>query len=237
MSATWDSPYLLSFYNRLTGRTGTDSITDASKYQRLAEAQNEVVADIAAVCPHVLYPTAAYASLPTLTTTDDQVYTFGTDSNGYPTFPMGSGGIFASLNDIPTSPLIPGVDYMVEGTQIRALNNGTLPATLYWYGIGQPVDIDASHNPVLNPESARELIGIRAAYNFGTEGNRNTALSASMAARYGYPLGNAPGRFAWWCQTWRTQFAKGGALGSFTGMQLAIAGGGNLVYGQYYWGT
>lgn len=232
--STFDSAYLLAYFNRQTGRTGTDSISDATKYQMLSEAQNEVVADIAAICPHVLYPTAAYALLPKLTTTDDQVYTFGTDTNGYPTFPMGHGGIFESLDDIPTSPLIPGVDYMLEGTQIRALNNGTLPGTLYWYGIGQPADIDATHQPVLMPESARELIGIRAAYNFGTEGNRNAVLTQTMGAKYGYPLGPQPNRFAYWCQTWKTQFAGGGALGSITGLGLALGGWGNT---QFQWST
>lgn len=233
--ATWDSVYLLSYVKRLTGRTGTDSIGDPSWYQRLSEAQNEVIADIAAICPHVLYPTAPYASLPTLTTTDDQVYTFGTDSNGFANFPMGHGGIFASLNDIPTAPLIPGVDYMLEGTQVRALNNGTLPATLYWYGIAQPADIDATHQPAIMPESARELIGLRAAFNFGTEGNRNVALSQSMADRYGYPIhAEKPGRFASWCLTWKTQFAGGGALTTATGRQLAIAGYGTQ---QFQWAT
>jgi hypothetical protein len=227
--ATWDSTYLLGYYKRLTGRTGTDAILDATKYQQLSEAQNEIVADLAAICPNVLYPTVAYGSLPTLTTTDSQVYTFGSDSNSFAKFPMGKGGIFQSLNDIPDSPLVPGVDYMIEGTQVRALNNGTLPATLYWYGISQPADIDATHQPAINPESARELIGIRAAYNFGTEGNRNPALSAAMAQRYGYPLTAAPGRFAFWCLTWKTQFRGGGAV-SYTGMQLALGGAGNLQW-------
>ena len=54
-----------------------------------------------AVCPTALYPHAAYGSLPTLTTTDNQIYTFGTDANGYAKFPMGKGNIFRSLNDGP----------------------------------------------------------------------------------------------------------------------------------------
>lgn len=230
--ATYDSAYLLSLFNRLTGRPTTDSIGNPTKYQMLSEAQNEVIADIAAVCPHVLYPTVATASIPTLTVSAaGDIATFGTDANGYAKFPMGKGGIFASLSDIPTSPLIPGVDYMNEGTQIRALNNTTLPSTLHWYGISQPADINATDQPAIKPEPARELIAIRAAYNFGTEGNRNVALSQSMAARYGYPLHpKVPGRFAWWCVTWKTQFAGGGALRSFTGMQLAI---GN----QFQWAT
>lgn len=234
----WTSSYLLSYVKRLTGRTGTDSITDAQWYTRISEAAMEVYTDIAAICPHVLYPTAPYDSLPTLTVAADlQTATFGTDALGYAEFPMGKGGVFASLDDIPNSPLIPGQDYMNEGTQIRALNNGTLPATLYWYGVAQPDVIDASTEPTLLPEGARELYGIRAAYNFGTEGNRNVALSQTMATRYGYPLVAAPGRFAFWCQVFKTQFAGGNPVISVTGRQLAI--GGQWGYGGYrnQWAT
>ncbi len=230
--ATWDNAYLLGFFNRLTGRTGTDSITDPTKYQMLSEAQNEVIADMAAIVPHVLYPTVATASLPQLTiSAAGDIGTFGTDANGYAKFPMGHGNIFQSLQDIPTNPFL---SYMNEGTQIRALNDGTLPATLYWYGIAQPPDIDASTQPTLQPEASRELIGIRAAYNFGTQGNRNAPLSQTMAARYGYPLAQNPGRFAFWCATWKTQYNNGGALASLTGLQLSLAGYGNV---QQQWST
>lgn len=232
--ATWDSVYLLNSFNRLIGRTGTDSITPATKYQMLTDAQNEVIADIAAVCPHVLYPTAPYAALPQVTiSAAGDIGTFGTDPNGYAKFPMGHGNIFCSLDDIPTSPF---VQYMNEGTQIRALNNGTLPATLYWYGISQPADITAVDQPAIQPEAARELIALRAAYNFGTEGNRNAPLSQTMATRYGYTLGGRPGRFDQWCLTWKTQFARGGAL-SLTGRQLALMGSGYGYGSSLQWAT
>ena len=231
MSATFDSQYLLGMFGRLTGRTGTDSITDASKYLRLSEAQNEVIADMAAICPHVLYPTVATASLPQLTiSAAGDIGTFGSDANGYAKFPMGHGNIFESPTDIPHHPF---TQYLNEGTQIRSLNNTTLPSTLYWYGISQPADMDATNQPSIFPEAARELIAIRAAYNFGTEGNRNPALSQTMAARYGYPLSNAPGRFAFWCLTWKTQYARGGAV-SVTGLSLALSGG---QYGRSAWAT
>lgn len=231
--STWDSAYCLSYFNRLIGRTGTDSILDATKYQMLSEAQNEVIADIAAICPHVLYPTAATASLPTLTiSAAGDIGTFGSDANGYAKFPMGHGNLFQSLADIPTNPFL---DYMNEGTQIRALNNTTLPSTLYWYGISQPADINATDQPAIKPEAARQLIALRAAYNFGTEGNRNVALSQSMASRYGYPLAQAPGRFAFWMVTMKTQYANGGAL-SLTGLSLALAGQPGYGWGSQ-WAT
>lgn len=231
--ATWDSAYLLGYFNRLIGRTGTDAITAVTKYQMLSEAQNEVVADVAAICPHVLYPTAPYASLPSVTlSATQQIGTFGTDANGFAKFPMGKSGVFRSLDDIPTNPLIPGMDYMLEGTQIRALNNLTLPATLYWYGISQPADINATDQPAIFPEAARELIGIRAAYNFSTEGGRNPTLAETMMARYGYPLAPNPaqiGRFSGWCLVWKNQFRQGGALRSYTGRDLAVAGAYNYL--------
>lgn len=233
--AAYDSADLLALGNAYTGRPVTgDSITDAQKYARLSKSQNRIIAMMAPVCPNSLYPHVAYGSLPTLTTTDNQVYTFGTDAQGYAKFPMGHGGIFQSLNDIPNFPLRPGVDYLIEGTQVRALNNGTLPAVLYWYGIGNPPDIDATHQPSLFPEASRELIAFDYAYQFAMEGNRNPDLAAQMQANI---YGNAPAGIvgAWprWCLVWKTQFATGGALNCFTGRDLAIAGGAN-TYGYYY---
>lgn len=221
--ATWDSADLLLLFNEKAGRPASgDAITDARKYARLSKSQNRVIAMMVAVVPNSLYPKVAYGSLPTLTTTDNQVYTFGTDSNGYAKFPMGKGGIYTSLNDIPNFPLVEGQDFITEGTQIRSLNNGVLPATLYWYGIAQPPDISSggSAEPSLFPEASRELIVIDAVRQFAMEGNRNADLAASMAAEWGA---------AWptWCLTWRTQFRKGGALNVFSGMQLAALGSWN----------
>ncbi len=179
---------------------------------------------ISAVAPFSLYPKVAYGSLPTLTTTDNQVYTFGTDSNSYANFPMGHGGIYSSLSDIPDAPLREGWDYMNEGTQIRATNNTTLPSVLYWYGIAQPADFDATHQPSLFPEASRELIVIEWVRRFAQEFLRNPSLVDEM---------NNEWERAWpiWCLTWKTQFRSGGALGVFTGRDLAIAGGGGMNLG------
>lgn len=227
---------MLTMFNEYAARPTTDAITNARKYARLAKSQNRVIALMSAVAPFALYPQVAYGSLPTLTTTDNQVYTFGTDDEGYAKFPMGKGGIFQSLNDIPTSPLIPGVDYMVQGQSIRALNNGTLPATLYWYGIGQPADIDASTQPALMPEASRELIVIDAVRQFAKEGNRNIALADEMEREWsGDPQQGRPGAWPTWCLVWKTQYRGGGALASATGMQLAI--GGQWGGYNYQWAT
>jgi hypothetical protein len=225
VSATWDAAYCLGVFNRLAGRPATDAaIGDPQKYQWLSEAQNEIVGAIAGICPNVLYPTVAYGSLPTLTTSDNQVFTFGTDSNGYAVTPIGRTKIFRSLNDLPDWPMRPGVDYLPEGgTAIRIPNNGTYTGTLYWLGITNPPDIDATHQPSLFPEASRELIPVLAVKNFTEAANRNPDLAATMLRRLGSPWAPSyPGAFARWCQTWRTQFAGGGALGTWSGLQLAL---------------
>lgn len=164
----------------------------------------------------MLYPTSAYGSLPQLSTSDSQVFTFGTDDNGYAIAPIGKVGIYATAADIPDYPWREGQDFVRAGaTAIRIPNNGTYTGTApYWIGITPPSDIDATHQPALFPESARELIPIRAAYAFGLEGMRNPDLAAAMAAMYGEPVAppGVKGRFAYWCTTWKTQFKHGGAL-------------------------
>lgn len=222
--AIFDSAYCLSFFNRLTGRPdtalgGTDAISDPQKYLRLQEAQQEVVADIAAIIPHVLYPTVGYASMPQLTSTDGQVWTFGTDDQGNPIAPIGKTAIYTDLDAIPDEPWVEGVDYLNEGTQIRIPNNDSWSGPLYWRGVTMPSTLDATHQPVLFPEPARQLLCYRAAWNFANEMGRNAALAKTLMPT-GDPVTDP--RFVRWCLTWRTQFRHGGALGSYTGRQLAI---------------
>jgi hypothetical protein len=222
--ATYDNAYLLSAFNRVSGRpsTGLDTILDTTKYQWLSEAQNEIVAAMAATVPWVLYPSVAYASLPTMSTSDNQVWTFGTDSDGYAIEPMGKVSIYRNLNDIPDNPMIPGVDFLREGTAIRIPNNQTYFGTLIWRGITPPPDITASQQPSLFPEASRAMIWTLAIKNFGESGNRNPDLANRMAIRIGYPWTGDVGEFARWCTTWRTQYRGGGALGSISGRRLAI---------------
>ena len=223
--STYDSAYLLGLWNRLTGRPTADSITDASKYQRLTEAQSEIVKDIASIAPYVLYPTVGYQSIPTLTTTDGgQTFTFGTDSNGYALAPMGRASIYTNLNDIPSNPWRAGVDYIPLGaTAIQIPNNNVYAGTLYWRGITPPGDITDTLQPVLFPEGMRQLIAYRAASAFCLEGNRNPDLGARLALQYGFPMAPAPGMFATWMLELKTAYKHGGALGSnVTGLAVAV---------------
>lgn len=214
MSA-YDSPDLLSLFNRKTGRPAVDAITDATKYDRLAKSQDRVIAMASAVAPSAFYPTSAYASLPTMATTDNQVFTFGTPS--VPITPIGKTGLYRSLNDIPDWPMREGVDYLAEGgTSIRIPNNSTYAGTIYWLGITPPAAITAAVNPVLQPLASRELIVIDAVRQFATEGNRNPDLAAIVAAEWAV---------AWpqWALVWKTSYRQGGALNVFSGQQLALA--------------
>lgn len=222
-STSWESTDILALFNVLAGRPAADAVTDAAKYLRLTRAQNRIISLMTAVAPNSLYPHVAYGSLPTLTTTDQQVYTFGTDTNGYAKFPMGKGGIYQSLNDIPDFPLMPGRDYMIEGTQIRAPNNGTLPATLYWYGIAQPDNITAISQPALMPEASRELIAVEAVRQFAVEFVRNEKLAEAMEREW-TGTRDRPGLWPTYCLVWKTSFRDGGALNCYTGLDIALSG-------------
>ena len=219
--AVYDSAYLLKLFDRFTGRPATDAVTDASKYERLTDAQAEIVADIAVIYPACLYPTMT----PTLSTSDNKTFTFGTDDNGYAIAPMGKASIYASLDDVPTNPWRPGLDYIpLGGTSIQIPNNNTYSGTLYWRGITPPGVIDGSgdNEPVLFPEASRRLIAYRAAISFLEEGGRQLDLAAFYAAKYGHPLSQNPGLFASWMLEWRTQWANGGVIGNrLTGLAVA----------------
>lgn len=214
---TYDSAALLGIFNRKAGRPAADPITDASKYQRLSESQNRIVAMIAGIAPTSLFPKTTYGAMPTLSTSDSQVFTFGTDSNGYPIYPMGKAGIYRQLQDIPDYPMVEDYDYISEGNQIRIPNNRTYSGTLYWRGIQQPPDIDATHQPSLIPEASRELIVIDAVRQFALEYARNPALAQAMEGEFAKS-------WPFWLLAWKTAFKSGGALISAGGMRLTMAG-------------
>jgi len=183
-----------------------------------------LVGTIAGICPNVLYPTVAYSLIPQATTSDTQVFMFGTDSNGYAVAPIGKTRIYRSLNDIPDFPMQPGRDYLPEGaTAIRIPNNRTQVPPLYWLGIAQPSDIDATHQPALFPEASRLLIAVLAVKTFAESAGRNPDLAATMLRRLGDPwTPGVPGDFARWCVTWKTAFQGGGGLGAVSGLRLAL---------------
>jgi hypothetical protein len=220
MAATYASSDLLGLWNDYAGRPATgDSLSDANKYARLARAQNVVIEDLAARVPQPQFSHAAYGSTPTLTTTDNQVFIFGaSDLNTDPMFPIGKVNIYPSLASIPDSPLIEGVDYLWEGTQIRIPNNGTYTGTLYWRGVAPVLALSATNQPTLSPPPARILIVLEAVRAYAVEGMQNPELAQQMAQEYGVG-------FSRWCLTLKTaQQNRGQTNGPLTGMRLAQAG-------------
>lgn len=203
-------------FNRYAGRpTSGDSITDATKYERLNEGQNRVIADMFARVPNSLNPHGN--SLSTMTAVNGgNIFTFGTDANGFAVTPMGKARIFDNPASFPQYAWVEGWDYVNEGTQIRLTNNRTWTAALYWYGITLPADISASTQPSIFPESFRDLIVYQAVLALSCEGGRNPDLRNDMEGRYAR-------RFAEACLAWKTQFSDGGALG-LTGLKLTEAG-------------
>lgn len=210
--ATWDKAALLALFNRYAQRPATDAITDAAKYQRLSEAQMAVIEAIAAIYPYCLYRTGGPT---TLSTSDSKVYTFGNDGNNENAQgPLGHVAVFRNLADYPDNPLIEGIDYLDEGTQIRIPNNRT-EGTLYWTGIPTPADITASVEPSLRPAPARILIVIKAVERFALEGGHNPSLAADMRLMWA-------DEFPKHMLAWRTRFRRGGAI-SLDGIERAIA--------------
>lgn len=200
--AAWDSADLLSRFNRTAGRPAADAITDATKYQIGAEAQQSVLAKIAGIAGRVLY------GPPQQMTTSDGGYTFtyGLDGDGLPLFPLGKGGIFPSLNAIPDYPWTPGVDYLDEGTQIRMPNNMQWSGSLYWYGITPPAELSATNQPVIEPPAARILIVIEWVRIFAEDYDKNPGLVASMERRWDREFGP-------WMTQLRRHIRGGGRLG------------------------
>ena len=214
---TYSSASLLTMFNQYAGRPTADAITDAEKYARLARAQNVVLEDLAARIPQAQYSHAAYASTPTLTTTDNQVFTFGTDSNGDALFPIGKTGIYPSLSSIPDSAWVEGQDYLWEGSQIRIPNNGVYTGTLYWRGIAPAITLNATDQPIINPPPARVLIVFEAVRSFAVEWKRDADLAQLMATEYGLS-------FSRWCLTLKTATVNRTGAGPVTGLRLAQAG-------------
>jgi hypothetical protein len=201
------SAELLDLFNRLTGRPKADAITDATKYKWLKEAQDEVISEVASVAPKILYQKVGTGSMPALLTTDQNVFTFGVDTNGDPVVPFGAAQIYKNLSDIPDRPLRPDWDYIDEGSQIRLPRNRKYAGALYWRGVVFPLALDAGvgHAPALIPGPANKLTAIRAAKNFGEAANRNPTLVATMALEWNQ-------QFPKWCLLWKKQFSYGGAL-------------------------
>lgn len=181
----WTSADLLSRFNVLAGRPNTtpttDAIPDTTKYQYLADAEQFVFDRIASIAPKTLY-----SAPQSLTTADGgMTFTYGTDGNGYPLFPIGRTRIYPNLSAIPGGAWIPNIDYLDEGVQIRMPNQVPYGGSLYWYGVTPIGQMSDTVQPILNPPAARMLIAIDAVKNFAESANvRNANLADRMETRF-----------------------------------------------------
>lgn len=176
----YQSSDLLAAFSAASGiPSGSTTVTDATKYTYLAQAQDQVIVQIANTVGNTLWGN------PTLMTSADggYTYTFGTDGNGYSLFLL-DGHIYPNLNSVPSAPWVPGQDYIDEGILIRSLNNTPFAVAPYFQGITTPAAMSASVQPVLYPPYARILIPIRAVQNFAEYGKRDFDLASRMQARW-----------------------------------------------------
>lgn len=102
-----------------TDEAFTVSTTNDVIYNALTEEQALAVQRLSPIVPDAL------EGSPVLLTSADggKTYTFGTDVDGSNTVALGHYKLYASLSDIPFTPLIPGADYIVEGALVRIPSN------------------------------------------------------------------------------------------------------------------
>ena len=98
-----------------TDEVFTVSTTDDVIYAALTEEQAMAQQRLAPIVPDALI-----GSPVALTSADGgKTYTFGTDVDGNAIVPLGHYKLYASLADIPYTPLVPGADYVPEGSLVR----------------------------------------------------------------------------------------------------------------------
>lgn len=99
----------------------TRSATDDIWLDFMTEANDELTKLIATFIPDIMVGSPLALS----TADSGKTYTFGTDIDSANVFPLGWFSIFESRESMPDYPLVPGVDYTIEGTKIRIPNNNT----------------------------------------------------------------------------------------------------------------
>lgn len=200
--ASFDSSDLLALFKRYAQRPTTDDITDATIYDRLAKAQQAVIATAAGIYPQAFYSTTGPATL--TSASGGAVFTFGTDGNGHAVAPLGQVAVGTSLAAFPHGDWQEGRDFTNEGTQIRLTENRTYSGTVYAHFVPTPADIASGTQPSLRPAHFRTLIVYRAVMDFASEGAHDAALYDAMQARWDR-------EFPQFMLALRNQFRQGGA--------------------------
>lgn len=97
-------------------------------------------------------------------------YTFGSDADGNLLYPVGGVQLYRVPGDVPDWPMVPGVEYLMEGAIVRAPGNAALPGGApYFQGLVLPLTLSATASPVLLPVQARELIVLAAATEYASD--------------------------------------------------------------------
>lgn len=160
--AQYDTADLLAKCKLYARRPATDlSMPDTSWYTMLTDAQPGVYKELFSCFPDLAY------GAPLLMTTADGglTYGFGAGTDTFARRPMGHAEIYQSLAGIPDDPLVPGTDFLFEGSVIRMLSNHArqFSAGPYARMVLRPdAQIDGTHNPQLLPQDARILLVWRA---------------------------------------------------------------------------
>ena len=176
MADIWDSSNLRRKLLNKIRRPATDEellepdgTTDAI-WDLLSEAQDHWMRVLAST-----FPDSQYGAPVQLTSADSgYTYTFGTDGNGLPIFPLGHVEIRESRSGrllIPSADFGNG-DFVMEGDRIRIPGGRTKTFSSGPWArfVTPPASISASVQPVLKPPSARALIVLRAAVIWAQQG-------------------------------------------------------------------
>lgn len=155
----------------------------------------------------VLSQAATASGSVTLTLTPEPnypyTYTFGSDADGNLLYPVGGVQLYRVAGDLPDWPMIPGVEYLMEGAIVRAPGNAAFPGgTPYFQGLVLPLTLSATASPALLPVQARELIVWAAAVEYaGDVGKDATPHQERFDA-------------AWdrWIGAIQAQYAESGAI-------------------------
>ncbi len=220
----YQSADLLTLFNEMAGRPASgDAIADTTKYQYLADAQQQLVLDLSTVAPQA-FP----YSLTAMTTADSgYTWTFGTDADGYPLFPL-MGKVYQDQASVPAAPWVPGIDYLDEGDTIRMPNNVPWDGTLYWYGVAMPQRMSGTVQPVLQLPAARYLVPILAASQFSRNAGKNVPLADTLLQQYQQRYGNV-------CTAIRKHLRGPRALRPLI-TPFGIGGGFSGAYSSTLWG-
>lgn len=151
-----------------------EAMTAAAWYRLLTEAQAVWYPQVAAHVPTVLYGVPEL-----LESTDGGVtYPFGDDEDGRPIMPLGEVWVFrteadAYEPDAYDRRLRNGVDFQVDASQLRFRLTSPTPfddGGPWVRMIEPPGVIDATHEPVLQPVHARQLLVYGAVETWATQG-------------------------------------------------------------------